>query len=234
MGLFSAGRGEEGGRMGVRDEEEREEGKPGEGVSGVAGLEGGNEDGLEFVSSVELSDSLRKWVYLVFGTSSIMNLQCQFLYPQSVSFYIRKVHTGSSDSIKVSLSQHSKFLWKRTHGHLSVSLSVRAASICLRVCPPLITRRPTPSCFKNGFARGESGTGEGAEERRGVPVSGRTWLKKVCFQCASADHVVASSRLNLRSTFVVFPGTMDGDHEDEDEDGTAFALHKVFIMARLP
>lgn len=46
--------------MGVRDEEEREEGKPGEGVSGVAGLEGGNGDGLEFVSSVELSDSLRK------------------------------------------------------------------------------------------------------------------------------------------------------------------------------
>lgn len=81
VGLFSAGRGEEeGGRMGVRDEEEKEEGKPGEGVSGVAGLEGGNDDGLEFVSSVELSDSLRKWVYLVFGTSSIMNLQCQFLY----------------------------------------------------------------------------------------------------------------------------------------------------------
>lgn len=81
MGLFSAGRGDEGGKMGVRDEEEREEGKPGEGVRGVAGLEGGNEDGLEFVSSVELSDSLRKWVYLVLGTSSIMNLQCQFLYP---------------------------------------------------------------------------------------------------------------------------------------------------------
>lgn len=81
VGLFSAGRGEVGGKMGVRDEEEREEGKPGEGVSGVAGLEGGNGDGLEFVSSVELSDSLRKWVYLVFGTSSIMNLQCQFLYP---------------------------------------------------------------------------------------------------------------------------------------------------------
>lgn len=60
VGLFSAGRGEEGGKMGVRDEEEREEGKPGEGVSGVAGLEGGKEDGLEFVSSVELSDSLRK------------------------------------------------------------------------------------------------------------------------------------------------------------------------------
>lgn len=81
VGLFSAGRGEEGGKIGVRDEEEREEGKPGEGVSGVAGLEGGNEDGLEFVSSVELSDSLRKWVYLVFGTSSITNLPCQFLFP---------------------------------------------------------------------------------------------------------------------------------------------------------
>lgn len=81
VGLFSAGRGEEGGKIGVRDEEEREEGRPGEGVSGVAGLEGGNEDGLEFVSSVELSDSLRKWVYLVFGTSSITNLPCQFLYP---------------------------------------------------------------------------------------------------------------------------------------------------------
>lgn len=66
--------------MGVSDEDEREEGKPGEGVRGVAG-EGGKDDGLEFVSSVELSDSLRKWVYLVFGTSSIMNLQCQFLYP---------------------------------------------------------------------------------------------------------------------------------------------------------
>lgn len=65
--------------MGVREEEEREEGKPGEGVRGVAGLEGGNDDGLEFVSSVELRDSLRKWVYLVFGTSSIMNLQSQFL-----------------------------------------------------------------------------------------------------------------------------------------------------------
>lgn len=71
VGLFSACWGEEeGGKMGVRDEEEREEGKPGEGVRGVTGLEGGNDDGLEFVSSVELSDSLRKWVYFVF---SIMN-----------------------------------------------------------------------------------------------------------------------------------------------------------------
>lgn len=75
VGLFSAGRGEAGGKMGVRDEEEKEEGKPGEGVRGVAGLEGGNGEGLEFVSSVELRDSLRMWVYLVFCTSSIMNLQ---------------------------------------------------------------------------------------------------------------------------------------------------------------
>lgn len=78
VGLFSAGRGEVGGKMGVRDEEEREEGKPGEGVRGVAGLEGGNDDGLEFVSSFELSDSLRKWVYLVLGTSSILILQRVF------------------------------------------------------------------------------------------------------------------------------------------------------------
>lgn len=96
VGLFSAWRGDEGGKMGVRDEEEREDGKPGEGVSGVAGLEGGNDDGLELVSSAELSDSLRKWVYLVFGTSSIMNLQSQVscMYP-------REVHAGSTDSIKV-------------------------------------------------------------------------------------------------------------------------------------
>lgn len=80
VGLFSAGRGEQGGKMGVREEEEREEGKPGEGVRGVTGLEGGKEEGLELVSSVELSDSLRKWVYFVFGASSIMNLQCQFLF----------------------------------------------------------------------------------------------------------------------------------------------------------
>lgn len=78
VGLFSAGRGEQGGKMGVREEEEREEGTPGEGVSGVMGLEGGKEEGLELVSSVELSDSLRKWVYFVFGASSIMNLQWQF------------------------------------------------------------------------------------------------------------------------------------------------------------
>lgn len=74
VGLFSTGRGEVGGKMGVRDEEEREEGKPGEGVRGVAGLEGGNGEGLELVSSFELRDSLRMWVYLVFCTSSIMNL----------------------------------------------------------------------------------------------------------------------------------------------------------------
>lgn len=64
----------------MREEEEREDGSPGVGVRGVVGLEGGNDDGLEFVSSVELRDSLRKWVYLVFGTSSIMNLQSQFFY----------------------------------------------------------------------------------------------------------------------------------------------------------
>lgn len=75
VGLFSTGRGEDGGKMGVRDDEEREEGKPGEGVRGVAGVEGGNGDGLEVVSSVELRDSLRKWVYLVLGTSSMMNRQ---------------------------------------------------------------------------------------------------------------------------------------------------------------
>lgn len=65
--------------MGVREEEEREEGIPGEGVSGLTGLEGGTEEGLELVSSAELRDSLRKWVYLVFGASSIMNLQRRFL-----------------------------------------------------------------------------------------------------------------------------------------------------------
>lgn len=90
VGLFSAGRGEQGGKMGVREEEEREEGTPGEGVSGVAGLEGGKEEGLELVSSVELSDSLRKWVYFVFGASSIMNLQCQFF-----SFFFLKKYLHS-------------------------------------------------------------------------------------------------------------------------------------------
>lgn len=66
--------------MGVREEEDRDEGSPGDGVRGVTGLEGGNDDWLELVSSVELRDSLRKWLYLVFGTSSIVNLQCQFLF----------------------------------------------------------------------------------------------------------------------------------------------------------
>lgn len=74
VGLFSAGRGEQGGKMGVREEEEREEGIPGEGVSGVMGLDGRKDEGSELVSSVELSDSLRKWVYFVLGASSIMNL----------------------------------------------------------------------------------------------------------------------------------------------------------------
>lgn len=75
VGLFSVGRGEVGGKMGVSEEEEREDGKPGEGVRGVTGLEGGNDDGLEFVSSVELNDSLRMWVYLAFWTSSIITLK---------------------------------------------------------------------------------------------------------------------------------------------------------------
>lgn len=95
VGLFSAGWGEQGGKMGVREEEEREEGIPGEGVSGLTGLEGGTEEGLELVSSVELRDSLRKWVYFVFGASSIMNLQCQFL----LFFFLNQ--TGSGNAIKV-------------------------------------------------------------------------------------------------------------------------------------
>lgn len=78
VGLFSAWRGEAGGRIGVREEEDREEGSPGEGLRGVVGLDRGNDDGLKLVSSVELRDSLRKCVYLVFGTSSIMDLQCLF------------------------------------------------------------------------------------------------------------------------------------------------------------
>lgn len=69
VGLFSACRGDEGGRMGVREEEEREGGIPG-GVSGVRGAEEGRE-GLDAVSSVELKESLLKGVYLVLGTSSI-------------------------------------------------------------------------------------------------------------------------------------------------------------------
>lgn len=91
MGLFSAGRGEQGGKMGAREEEEREEGKPGEGVSGVTGLEGGKEEGLELVPSVELSDSLRKWVYFAFGASSILNLQrqCFFFWV----FFFRYLHS---------------------------------------------------------------------------------------------------------------------------------------------
>lgn len=80
VGLFSAWRGDAGGRMGVREEEDRDEGSPGEGVRGVVGTDGGSDDGLELVSSVELRDSLRKWEYLVFGTSSMVNLQRRFLY----------------------------------------------------------------------------------------------------------------------------------------------------------
>lgn len=123
VGLFSAGRGEQGGKMGAREEEEREEGTPGEGVSGVTGLEGGKEEGLEVVSSVELSDSLRKWVYFVFGASSIINLQCQFF----LFFFLNIcIHTDSGNAIKaeMSLSQRSKSLLKTGQGHLCVSLRV--------------------------------------------------------------------------------------------------------------
>lgn len=95
-------------------------------------------------------------------------------------FISAQVHTGSSDSIKVSLSQYSKFFSKRTHSHLSVSLSVRAASICLVVCPPLITRRPKPNCFTNGFTHNESRMRKGAEEKWGVPVNVGMQMKKVC------------------------------------------------------
>ncbi len=69
VGLFSACCGDEGGRMGVSEEEEREGGIPG-GVSGVRGAEEGREE-LDAVSSVELKESLLKGVYLVLGISSI-------------------------------------------------------------------------------------------------------------------------------------------------------------------
>lgn len=172
MGLFSAGRGEVGGKMGVRDEEEREEGKPGEGVRGVAGLEGGNGEGLEVVSSVELRDSLRMWVYLVFCTSSMMNLQ-------SFSFFViillEQVHSGCSDSTKVFLFHNSEFFQK---GH---------SFVCLFVCPPLVARQPKPSCFKTGFIH-ESRTRDGAAEKWGLPVNGRIQMKKV-HQC-TGTHVL--------------------------------------------
>ena len=90
VGLFSTGRGDDGGRMGVREDEEKDKGRPGEGVRGVAGVEGGSEEGLEFVSSVELRDSLRKKVYLVFGMSSIVGFFCetsQALELQSFLFF---------------------------------------------------------------------------------------------------------------------------------------------------
>ncbi len=68
VGLFSACCGDEGGRMGVSEEEEREGGIPG-GVSGVREAERREE--LDAVSSVELKESLLKGVYLVLGISSI-------------------------------------------------------------------------------------------------------------------------------------------------------------------
>lgn len=71
VGLFSAGRGDVGGRIGASDEEDRDEAMLG-GVRGVRGAEEGR-DGLEAVSSVELNESLLKGVYLVLGTSSIFH-----------------------------------------------------------------------------------------------------------------------------------------------------------------
>lgn len=118
VGLFSAGRGEEEGKMGVSDEEEREGGKPGEGVRGVAGLEGGNEDGFECVSSAELSDSLRKWVYLVLGTSSMVIPQYQFLYPCK--------STQAPVIQSKSLFQYSKF---PSTGHTAVCPSASASEL---------------------------------------------------------------------------------------------------------
>lgn len=177
VGLFSAGRGEEGGKMGVRDEEEREEGRPGEGVSGVAGLEGGNEDGLEFESSVELRDSLRKWVYLVFGTSSILKVQfvCFFV----VFFSHTHVHVGASNAIKVSLSQHSKFLSKRTRSHLSVSLCVRAASVCRASAFRSLPCSRSPTASGAPLPRAGADCDSVRRTSPGVPASGRT--RKVCF-----------------------------------------------------
>lgn len=71
VGLFSAGRGDVGGRIGASDEEDRDEAMLG-GVRGVRGAEEGRE-GLDAVSSVELNESLLKGVYLVLGTSSIFH-----------------------------------------------------------------------------------------------------------------------------------------------------------------
>lgn len=76
VGLFSAARGEVGGRIGASDEEDRDEAMLG-GVRGVRGAEDGRE-GLEAVSSVELNESLLKGVYLVLGMSSIFAFVYQF------------------------------------------------------------------------------------------------------------------------------------------------------------
>lgn len=57
--------------MGAKEDDDSEEGKtPDDGVRGVRGAEGGSDGPL---SSVELSDSLRKWLYLVLGTSSMVS-----------------------------------------------------------------------------------------------------------------------------------------------------------------
>lgn len=174
MGLFSAWRGEEGGRIGARDDEEREGGKPGEGVSGVAGLEGGNGDGLELVSSVELSDSLRKWVYLVFGTSSIVSPQYQFI----IFFTPAEVHTGSGASMKVPLSRFLKFSSKKDK-RPSVGLPRRKS--CVHLSGVLSSTRrqatETPSAVHSGFIRGQSAVGKRRGGRkRCVPANGRKFV----------------------------------------------------------
>lgn len=92
VGLFSAGRGEEGGRMAVRELEDSEEDMPG-GVRGVRGAELGRE-GLEVVSSVELRDSLRNGVYLVFGTSSILSFGDGERFSAAKRYYSVPRHPG--------------------------------------------------------------------------------------------------------------------------------------------
>lgn len=172
VGLFSAGRGEAGGKMGVRDEEDREDGKPGEGVRGVAGLEGGNDDGLELVSSVELSDSLRKWVYLVFGTSSIINRQCLFLNPHK--------STQAQKSFSLTIQSFSR------KGHTAICLvllSVRAVSICLAVCPQVFTRQPTTENAQR--KSGVSQLMEECREKKSFSAPAQLMLSSVQLECTS-------------------------------------------------
>lgn len=174
VGLFSAGQGEQGGKMGVREEEETEEGKPGEGVSGVTGLEGGKDDGLELVSSVELSDSLRKWVYFVFEASSILYLQCQTVFLFSIC-----IHTGSGIAIKAqtSLCRRSKFLSKT--GHLRGSLRVNPHPSVF-FCSLFVLTQLKPNSLGTGLDDG-SRTRAGAGKWSGVPVRDWIWTEEVCF-----------------------------------------------------